>query len=104
MALLLSGVVQGIRVDTKRPPEGASWSAFEETTLIVADFGATHYVVAGRDLKDAGLPAQGESVVLEVGVRPFARKDGTLGCGFTASRRGEASASGGGVRAVKATA
>jgi hypothetical protein len=100
MSLMLQGRVQAVR--TRQVPAGPTWESFEETTLVIADFGATHYVSVTRELRDSGLPGEGEEVLLEVGIRSYVRKDGTgAGHQLTAYRRADAGQSAG-ARAVKA--
>lgn len=45
-----------------------------EQTLVVLDFGVTYYVKVTRDFTD--LPALGEVVALNVGVRAYPKKSG----------------------------
>jgi len=77
------------RVESVRTREaGNAGNTWTEHTLVVRDWGQTLYVVAGRELVEAGLPAAGEDVVLEVSVRPYlSRKTGEAGAGYTAHRR-----------------
>jgi hypothetical protein len=62
---------------------GNTWT---ETTLVIQDFGVTHYATVARDF--GPLPAEGEEVAVSVGVRAYVKKsDNSAGFGLTAFRR-----------------
>ena len=82
--LLITGKVESIQEREAGTP-GNTWI---ERTIVVRDWGHTLYVTAGRELVDSGLPAEGDSVALEVAVRPYVNKrTNEPGHGFTAFRR-----------------
>lgn len=81
--LLITGQVEAIREREAGNP-GNTWI---ESTIIVKDWGQTLYVTAVEDFVKAGLPREGEMVALDVAVRPYVRKDGQAGHGYSAFRR-----------------
>lgn len=83
MSLLVTGEIEHI-IDRPVSFDGKSWT---EHTLVVKDWGATLYLVASREMNEAGLPDPGSKVALEAGVRAYNRKDGGAGYGLTAIRR-----------------
>jgi hypothetical protein len=79
--LLITGKLQRIQEREAGVP-GNTWT---ERTLVVADFGVTHYATVARDF--GPLPTVGEDVAVTVGVRAYPRKDGSAGFGLTAFGR-----------------
>jgi len=79
--LLITGEVE--RVQTREA--GLPGNTWTETTLVVRDWGQTLYATITRDF--GPLPEPGTRVALDVAVRPYVRKDGTAGHGYTAFRR-----------------
>lgn len=81
MSLLVTGQLDRI-TEREAGNAGNTWT---ERTLVVQDWGQTVYLTVARDF--GPLPAPGDSLAVNVSLRPFVRKDGNAGVGYTALSR-----------------
>lgn len=81
MSLIVTGQLDRITERTAGTP-GREWT---EQTLVIQDWGQTVFCTVSRDF--GALPAPGERIAVNVVVRPFVRKDGNAGHGYTALGR-----------------